>query len=227
MLEALEVVAAARPARVLTALLALSALAGCVHQTPSSPPPAAVPENSGPRTGTPAAAPDVTSTPAVPAAPAASANPAPGVASPPPPAPSAPVRANTGTATHAPAPKRPAPAPAAPGSAAAGPGPAASAAPPALDLASLEVRLRDTHAIGVFTKLSLKNQVDDLLAQFRAFYAGQGGLTLAGLRHSYELLLMKVATLLQDADPGLASAVSASREAIWAILSDRNRFNSL
>ena len=218
MLEAREVVASARLARVLTALLALSALAGCVHQRAPSPPPAAVPANSSPSTSAPAG-------------PAASARPAPGVATPPPPAPSAPVRAGTGAATHAPAPKRPAPAPApisaAPGSAAAGPAPAASAAPPALDLASLEARLRDTHAIGVFTKLSLKNQVDDLLAQFRAFYAGQGALTLAGLRHSYELLLIKVVTLLQDADPGLASAVSASREAIWAILSDRNRFNSL
>ena len=79
----------------------------------------------------------------------------------------------------------------------------------------------------MFTKLSLKNQVDDLLAQFRAFYAGQAGLTLAGLRRTYELLLMKVVTLLQDDDPGLASAVAASREAIWAILSDRNRFNKL
>ena len=79
----------------------------------------------------------------------------------------------------------------------------------------------------MFTKLSLKNQVDDLLAEFRAFYAGQGGLTLAGLRRSYELLLMKVVTLLQDADPGLASAVTSSREAIWGILSDRKRFNSL
>ena len=79
----------------------------------------------------------------------------------------------------------------------------------------------------MFTKLSLKNQVDDLLAEFRAFYAGQGGVTLAGLRRSYELLLMKVVTLLQDDDPRLASAVTSSREAIWAILSDRNRFNSL
>jgi hypothetical protein len=224
MLEAREVVAAARAARVLTALLAISALVGCVHQTASSPPAAATPANSGPSTGTPASSAAVTPAPA---GPAASANPAPGVASPPPPAPSTPVRANTGTATHAPVPKRPAPAPAAPGRAAASPAPATSAAPPALDLASLEGRLRDTHAIGVFTKLSLKNQVDDLLAQFRAFYAGQDGLTLAGLRHSYELLLMKVVTLLEDADPGLASAVSASREAIWAILSDRNRFKSL
>ena len=96
-----------------------------------------------------------------------------------------------------------------------------------LDLTSLEQRLRETHAIGVFTKLSLKNQVDDLLGQFRAFYAGQGGLTLGALRHSYELLLMKVVTLLQDADPGLATAVSSSREPIWAILSDRDRFNKL
>src|SRR5262249_7854586 len=36
-----------------------------------------------------------------------------------------------------------------------------------LDLRSLEQRLRDTTAIGVFTKLSLKNQVDDLLREFR------------------------------------------------------------
>lgn len=34
-----------------------------------------------------------------------------------------------------------------------------------LDLSSLEQRLRDTTAIGVFTKLSLKNQVDDLVAE--------------------------------------------------------------
>jgi len=80
----------------------------------------------------------------------------------------------------------------------------------------------------VFTKLSLKNQVDDLLGQFRAFYAGQGGgLTLADLRRSYELMLIKVVTLLQDGDPALANAVSSSREALWAILSDRNRFKNL
>jgi hypothetical protein len=109
------------------------------------------------------------------------------------------------------------------------PAPAATPAQPAaaLNLASLEQRLRDTHAIGLFTKLSLKNQVDDLLTQFRSFYAGQGGLTLAQLRRSYELLLMKVITLLQNEDPGLASAVASSREAIWAILSDRTRFNNL
>src|SRR5258708_2655949 len=43
---------------------------------------------------------------------------------------------------------------------------------PALDLSSLEQRLKDTHAIGVFTKLSHKNQVANLLSQFRAFHLG-------------------------------------------------------
>ena len=100
-------------------------------------------------------------------------------------------------------------------------------APPALDLAGLEQRLRDTHAIGVFTKLSLKNQVDDLLGAFRAFHGGRAQPPLAELRQRYDLLLLKVLTLLQDGDPPLASAISASREAIWALLADRDKFQKI
>jgi hypothetical protein len=72
----------------------------------------------------------------------------------------------------------------------------------------------------VFTKLALKNQVDDLLAQFKAFHQGQSRITLGQLRQKYELLLMKVVSLLQDGDPALASAVLSSREAIWGVLTD-------
>lgn len=50
---------------------------------------------------------------------------------------------------------------------------AKSPASTALNLATLEQRLRDTRAIGVFTKLSLKNQGDDLLREFRALYRGK------------------------------------------------------
>ena len=100
-------------------------------------------------------------------------------------------------------------------------------ASPALDLTSLEQRLRDTHAIGLFTKLSLKNQVDDLLQQFRAFHAGHSKPTLTELRQRYELLLLKVVSVLQDGDPPLAAAVSSSREAIWGILTDRERFSKI
>jgi hypothetical protein len=100
-------------------------------------------------------------------------------------------------------------------------------APPALDLAGLEQRLKDTHAIGLFTKLSLKNQVDDLLGAFRSFHGGQTQPPLAALRQRYDLLLLKVLTLLQDGDPPLASAISASREAIWGLLADRDKFQKI
>lgn len=97
----------------------------------------------------------------------------------------------------------------------------------ALDMAALEKRLRETKAIGVFTKITLKNQVDDLLNQFRAFYQGRARTTLAELRQAYDRLLLKVLSLLQDGDQSLASEIVASRDAIWGILSDPVKFASL
>jgi hypothetical protein len=105
--------------------------------------------------------------------------------------------------------------------------PSTASTPPSLDLKGLEQRLRETRAIGVFTKLSLKNQMDDLLAQFKAFHQGKPGVTVGQLRQKYELLLMKVVTLLQDGDPALASAVSSSREAIWDVLTDPQKFAAI
>ena len=95
---------------------------------------------------------------------------------------------------------------------------------PALDLADLEQRLRDTHAIGVFTKLSLKNQVDDETNEFRSQYKGSNKHPTAELRQRYDLLILKVLSLLQDADPALATAISSSREAIWVILANPTKF---
>jgi hypothetical protein len=97
----------------------------------------------------------------------------------------------------------------------------------ALDLAALEQRLRNTRAVGVFTKLSLKNQVDDLLEQFRNGYRAQKALPLTPLRQQYDLLLLKVLTLLQDGDPPLATAIAASREAIWSVLADPQKFSAI
>ncbi len=98
---------------------------------------------------------------------------------------------------------------------------------PPLDLASLEQRLKDTKAIGVLTKITLKNQVDDLLNQFRAFYQGKLKTDLADLRRSYDLLVLKVLSLLQDSDQALATAIATSREAIWGILSDPAKFATI
>ena len=164
-------------------------------------------------------------------------------------APAAPPAAPAGTAVpgaakpasapKAPAREPPAPAPAverapAPATAVAppraeatAPAVAKAAAPPPLDLKSLETRLRETKAIGVFTKLTVKNQVDDLLERFREFYKGRLKTTLAELRRAYEMLVLKVLALLQDADPPLASALAASRESIWGILSNPEKFSTL
>jgi hypothetical protein len=87
-------------------------------------------------------------------------------------------------------------------------------------VAALEQRLRDTHAIGVFTKLSLKNQVDDLLGQLRAHYRASKSPPPSELRQRYDLLILKVLSLLQDGDPALAKNIGSSREAIWGILND-------
>jgi hypothetical protein len=105
--------------------------------------------------------------------------------------------------------------------------PSVPPAAPSLDLASLQTRLKDTRAIGLFTKLSLKNQVDDLLSQFRAFYSKKAAIPLSDLRQRYDLLLIKVLSLLQDGDPDLAAAISSSREAIWGVLADPEKFAKL
>jgi hypothetical protein len=101
---------------------------------------------------------------------------------------------------------------------------ATPSAPPTLNLAELEQRLRETRAIGVFSKLSLKNQVDDLLNAFRDLYRGPNKHPTPELRQRYEQLLLKVLTLLQDGDPPLAAAIASSREAIWNILADPEKF---
>lgn len=89
---------------------------------------------------------------------------------------------------------------------------------------ALKEEVKSTSAIGVFTKLSLKNKVDDLLDEFRDYHGGKSKLTRTDLRRAYDLLLMKVLSLLQDKDPRLASSIVASREAIWDLLADPRKF---
>jgi len=96
-----------------------------------------------------------------------------------------------------------------------------------LDLEALKTRLKETKAIGLMTKLSLKNQVDDLLDEFRKHHSGNPTPTMAELRRSYDLLMMKVLSLLQDHDQRLASDIVSSRERIWGLLADPKKFAAL
>lgn len=243
--------------KALAAGLALLAASGCVHQRGTGPtqaaaPPAPIAAASAPaprQTAVAAPAPqDPVGSGSQPApssgpAPAAqhSAAAPPRTSPPPPQAKAASVggqRASARTRTPqqpvtstpvAASPVQTAAVPAAP-AAPAVPSPAAPgrpAGPPPLDIAGLTQQLKDTHAIGLFTKLSLKNQMDDLLGAFRGFHAGRRPPTLPDLRERYDLLLMKVLSLLQDGDPPLASSIRASREALWGLLADPNQFRRL
>ena len=211
-------------------------IAGCGGVKPAPPGeyPRAGVAQAGPATVAPVeASPATTPTPPPPTVamqgPTAAVAPAERPSTLPPPTPAAKSIAKAG------APAAKAPAKAAPATAAAQPpkkdvvaqaaGSQKAAAP--LDLTSLETRLKETEAIGVMTKIALKNQVDDLLDQFRAFYAGKLKTTLAELRRPYDLLVLKVLSLLQDSDPSLAAAIAASREAIWGILSDPKKFATI
>ena len=96
-----------------------------------------------------------------------------------------------------------------------------------LDWMALEKQLKSTKSIGVFSKIALKNQVDDLLKKFRDHYKGKKITTMAELHRSFDLLMMKVLSLIQDDDQKLASAIVSSRDAIWALLADPKQFSAL
>ncbi len=76
----------------------------------------------------------------------------------------------------------------------------------------------------MLTKISVKNQSDDLLEKFRAYHRQQGAAPLSELRRSYDLRFLKLLALLQDGDPPLAQDIDRSRGAIWDILADPKKF---
>jgi len=185
------------------AIFGLNACAGRGHMAPSPPP-----ATKASRTPQPA----ITSPPSATPPPAPAAVPKPSVTT------RAPQAANKTAPPVAktPAPIAQAPKPNAPPSAAV-----------TLDLNGLKTQLKETKAIGLFTKIALKNQVDDLLDQFRKYYQGKSKTDMMELRRSYNLLLLKVLSLLQNKDEKLASAIVSSREAIWDLLSDPKKFANL
>jgi hypothetical protein len=225
----------------LVGMLCVLLAAGCagIGRAPEGEPPRAAPA-AGPRASieastTPSMPPPERTpaeAPAPPPAPAAAAAaptgmPSPGAAKPATPAPQVQARVPQAPASAVQRAPAPAPAVAPPKAEAPALAPAKPAAAPPLDLKSLETRLRETKAIGVFTKLTVKNQVDDLLERFRSYYKGRLKTSLAELRHAYDMLVIKVLALLQDSDVALASALAASRESIWGILSNPEKFSTL
>ncbi len=69
-----------------------------------------------------------------------------------------------------------------------------------VDLHVLEQGLKDSSAVGLFEKLRLKSAIDDLIERMKAFHKGERRFTLAELQEQYDLLMMRIAQLLQDKD---------------------------
>jgi hypothetical protein len=124
-------------------------------------------------------------------------------------------------------PVKPSPAAKAPSEPASASTPVVKTTAPPIDLAKLRQELKDTKAIGLLSKLTLKNQMDDLLNRFRGYYQGDKKLSMTELRRSYDLLVIKLLSLVQDKDQKLATDITSSREAIWGLLSDPVKFASL
>lgn len=95
---------------------------------------------------------------------------------------------------------------------------------PPLDVPALKARLRQTDAIGMFAKMSLETEMDDLIGQFRDYYRSGRKTGVAWLRQPYDTLVYKVVAMLQKGDPALAHTITRSREAIWGVLADPDKF---
>ena len=165
----------------------------------------------------PAAEPDETA-PSPPAEAPAPEPPAPAPAPEPPPHAALPAPAPAPAPPEAPQAQAPAPEPA--------PAPPAEPEVPAISLEELAQRIRETSAIGTFSKLALKNDIDDLVDDLRRFHQNQQG-DLDALHARYDALVLKLMTLLEQKEPELALALSRSRKAIWSRLVNPVEFAKL
>jgi len=89
-----------------------------------------------------------------------------------------------------------------------------------VDFETLEKRIRKTKSIGVMTKLKLSNDIKKLLKEIKAFHSGSSSLTIGQQKEQYDLLYVKVATMVQDKDPELFHQLCNAWDPIWVALQD-------
>ena len=95
------------------------------------------------------------------------------------------------------------------------------------DLNALVSRISQSMALGLFTKLSLKHDIDGLLENVRKYHDGSGDGSLEKLRERYDVLVHKLMILLQEKDGELVKSIDDGRDKLWAILSDHEKFASI
>ena len=95
------------------------------------------------------------------------------------------------------------------------------------DLDTLIDRVSHSKSLGIFTKLSLKKDIDQLLKNIRDHHGGTGDSSLEQLRERYDVMVHKLVVLLQEKDKELVKSIDDGRDKIWAILSDEKKFANL
>ena len=87
-----------------------------------------------------------------------------------------------------------------------------------INMEVLTKRLKDTKAIGLFTKLAIRNDVTDLVDNVKRYRKKSLLATkIKEIRESFEGLLMKIVALLEE-DPELSRDLYVGRESIWKSL---------
>jgi hypothetical protein len=94
-----------------------------------------------------------------------------------------------------------------------------------VDLQLLGDMLADSKAIGIFTKLGLKRDIEKVLSRLNKFHDGKSKFSLEQLQEQYDLLLMKIAIHLQDKDLALHKHLCNAWLVIWEDLRDFDRFH--
>jgi len=88
----------------------------------------------------------------------------------------------------------------------------------AVDFKVLEQRLKNTDAIGFFTKLAIRNDIIDLMDKIKKYRENSKLKTkMKEIRVSFDGLLLKIIALLEG-DPDLSRDLYVGRESIWESL---------
>ena len=92
------------------------------------------------------------------------------------------------------------------------------------DLKMLVGLLKKTRAVGLLTKNRLRIDIKTLISRLEAAHNGTGPFTLAEIQEQYDVLLMKIAAMLQDKDIFLHQKLCNAWDSLWADLKDPDKF---
>jgi len=93
-----------------------------------------------------------------------------------------------------------------------------------VDLEMLSQALRDSRAVGMFEKIKLKGSIGNLLKRLEAYHDGARKFSIEQLEEQYNVLLMRIASHLQNKDQLLHQQLCNAWLTIWLDLEDSGRF---